>query len=148
MTDNKIENKKQWLRKYQKLLQVENRLRNKIELLDQRLQNVRSPSYSGMPRGDNPITIADLIADKMELEDRLNKAHSKTLQCRDDILEVIDNLEDPTLADILEEHFVNGNSLDRIAEDLGYSTRSIYRLYAKAIELLDIPKNRERVGVD
>lgn len=140
MKDQEIENKKIWFRRYGKLVEVEDRLKNRLAILEDKLQGVRSPNYSGMPRGGRPVTIADLIADKEELEDRISRAHDRSLQCRRELLEVIDNLEDPKHAEVLELYFIGRMSIDQIAEDLGYNTRSIYRLYADAIALADIPK--------
>lgn len=139
MKDQEIENKKIWFRRYGKLLQAEERLKNKLETLEERLRGVRSPNYEGMPRGGRPVTMEDIIVDKAELETRIDKAHARSIQCKRDILEVVDSLEDPRHADILELYFIGCESMDQIAEDLGYNTRSIYRLYADALALVEIP---------
>lgn len=139
MRDEIIENKKHWFRRYNRLLQVEEQLVNKLSELDQRIQGIRSPNYSGMPRGGKPVTIADLIVDKEDLETRIKKIHTKVIRCKDDILDVIDSLDNPTHTYILEAHFISLESMEDISKSLGDTTAYVYQLYSKAIDLVDIP---------
>ena len=69
MTDNK--NKKVWLNRYANQVRGIERLENKRDTLEERITSVRSPTLSGLPRGGEPITIEDLIADKVEIEERI-----------------------------------------------------------------------------
>ena len=133
------ETKKHWFRKYNRLLQVEDRLVNKLKELDQRIQGIRSPNYSGMPRGGTAVTIVDLLADKESLENRIKRIHSKVIKCKREILDVIDTIENPTHAYIMEAHFIQLESMEDIAQSLNYTTTYVYRLFSKAIDLVDIP---------
>ena len=129
-------NKKRSLRRYQKNKSCITRLEEKLYDLELRLSSPRSPNMSGMPRGGTPVTTSDLIADKMELEERISRLKEKGKILKRDILAEIDTLEDSRYCEILEAYFIDGYTLSEIAEDNGYTDRHIYRLYSEAITIL------------
>ena len=91
---------------------------------------------SGMPRGGTPITTADLIADKCELESRIAKLKSKAARIRSEILDEIDLLDDSRYVDVLEAYFIDGLTMDEVAARYCYTVRHAYRLYQDAILIL------------
>ena len=50
-----------------------------------------------------------------------------------EILEKIDELEDPRYAEILEAFFIDLKGFEEIGENMGYTTRHVIRLYSEAI---------------
>lgn len=128
--------KKKSLNRYQKNLACIRRLEEKLGILDERITTVKSPSLSGMPRGGIPVTIADLISDKVELEKRIERLKAKGQDLKAAVYEEIDSIEEPRYCEILEAHYINGKTFETIAEDMGYTERYIYMLYAEAITLL------------
>lgn len=133
-----IENKKKSLKRYRKNRACVHRLEKKLALLEDRITTIKSPNFSGMPRGGQPVTIAELISDKDELEKRIERLKEKGKQIKREILEEIDTLEDPRYCEILEAYFIDGLSMEDIADMEGYSTRRIYKLYSEAIEILSV----------
>lgn len=131
------ERMKKWLKRYRKSLLCVARLERKLEDLDERMCAIKSPDYSGMPKGGGtPITIDDILHDKVELEKRIRKLKAKSEKYKAETLEVIDTLDDPVHSAILEGYLVDCLSLDAVAENEGYSVRHIYREYEKAVEVL------------
>lgn len=112
------------------------RLEEKLENVKDRINTVRTPNMSGMPRGGTPITSADLIADKLELEKRIEKLKSKATRIRSEILDEIDLLDDPRYVDVLEAYFLDGLTMDEVAARYCYTVRHAYRLYTEAILIL------------
>ena len=131
-----IEFKKRSLRRYKKNIACIDRLEEKLALLDERLKSAKSPNLSGMPRGGTPVTTAELLSDKMDLENRIGRLKVKSKKLRDEILDEIDTLEDPRYCEVLESYFIECKSINDIAEDMGYSDRYVYDLYKDAIEEL------------
>lgn len=131
-----IERKKRSLKRYKKNLACIGRLEEKLNLLDERIKSVKSPNYSGMPRGGTPVTIEELLSDKIELEERIKRLKGKSKNLKRDILEEIDSLEDPRYCEVLEVFFIECLSLEEIAENEGYTIRHVYRLYSEAVTLL------------
>lgn len=131
-----IKKKKRSLKRYRNNLACIGRLEEKLTLLDERIKSVRSPNYSGMPRGGTPVTIEELLSDKVDLEKRIDRLKVKNKKVKDQILEEIDSLEDSRYCEILEAYFIDCMSMEDIAEEMGYSTRWAYDLYSEAVEEL------------
>lgn len=135
-----IESKKRSLKRYKKNKALVGRLEEKLALLEDRLTSVRSPKYSDMPRGGTPVTVEELISDKIELEERIERLKGKGKDLKSEILEEIDTLEDIRYAEVLESCFIDGISLEDIAENEGYTVRHVYRLYSEAVTFLALRK--------
>ena len=89
-----------------------------------------------MPRGGTPITIEELLSDKVDLEKRIKRLKDKCKKIKDQILEEIDSLEDPRYCGVLECYMIECMSIEDIGNDMGYSERYTYDLYDKAIKQL------------
>ena len=129
---------KRYLRRYKKILSLIDRLENKLANLDERLHKIKSPNYSGMPRGSTPITFEDIISEKLETEERINRLLSKAKKLRFETLEKIDELDDVRYAEILELFFIQCKSFDDIASITGYTTRHVIRLYTEALQQIHL----------
>lgn len=130
--------KKRSLKRYRKNVACIERLEKKLVLLDERITGLRSPNLSGMPRGGVPVTIDDLMSDKIDLEDRIKRLKAKSRDLKNAVCEEIDSLEDPRYCEILEAHFIDGLSFEDIAEEMGYTERNVIKLYSEAITLLTL----------
>ena len=130
------ESKKRSLKRYRNNLACITRLEKKLRDLDDRIKNIKSPNFSGMPRGGVPITIDDLMSDKIDLEKRIEKLKSKSRRLKLSICEEIDSLEDSRCCEVLEAYFIECLSIEQIADRMGYTDRRVYALYKKAISLL------------
>lgn len=130
--------KKRSLKRYRKNLACIKRLENKIAQLDERMLKIKSINLSGMPRGGVPITIDDLMSDKLDLENRVKRLKLKSRGLKNAVCEEIDSLEDPLQCEVLEAFFIDCKSIEDIAEELGYTERYIYSVYSEAISILSV----------
>ena len=133
-----IEKKKRLLKRYKKNLACIGRLEDKLDHLDEKIKSLRSPNYSGMPRGGTPVTIEELLSDKLDLEKRIEKLKRKSKNIKDSIVEEIDTLEDPRYCEVLEAYFIDCKTISEIAEDMGYTDTHIYNLYRDAVTELTL----------
>lgn len=133
-----IASKKRFLKRYRKNLNCIVRLEEKLALLDVKLNSVRSPNLSGMPRGGVPVTAADMVADKIDLENRIERLKEKGKRLKLEILEEIDSLDEPRYVAVLEGFFIDCLSMEAIAENEGYTVRHVYSLYHDAIRELTL----------
>lgn len=139
MNDDIIEQKKRWLYRYKNnRLKIE-RLHEKLSALETRITSIKALTYSDMPRGGTPVTIADLLSDKEDINKRIKKLSTKGKIIKREIQEAIDTLEYPKQAEVLEYWFIHGYSVDQINEILCYSNTYIYRLYSRALKNINIP---------
>lgn len=135
-----IERKKRALKKYKKNIACVMRLEEKLILLDERITSVKTPKLSDMPRGGQLVSIDDLLSDKQELEERIDRLKRKGRRLKSDILEEIDTLDDPRYCEILESFFIDCLSLEEIADNEGYTIRHVYRLYSEAVTILALQR--------
>lgn len=138
METQDIKNKKRSLKKYRNNLACINRLEEKLIVLNNRINSVRSPNYSGMPRGGTPVTLEDLISDKTDLERRIKRLKDKGKSYRNQILDEIDTLDDVRYCEVLEGYFIRSMSISEIAEEMGYTDRHVYELYKQGVYELTI----------
>ena len=136
-----IKNKKQSLKRYRVNRVCVNRLEEKLLLLEEKIKSIKSPNYSGMPRGGTPVTIEELLSDKIDLEKRIERLKGKGKKLKDSILEEIDSLEDPKQAEVLETFLIDCKTIEEIAERMGYTDRYIYDLYRDAVNELVFNNN-------
>ena len=130
--------KKGSLKRYRNNVKCIRRLEDKLDRLDDRIKTIKSPSFSGMPRGGVPVTIDDLISDKLDLEDRIKRLKQKGRGLKRAIYEEIDSLEDPRYCDVLELFCIECLEFGDIAEELGYTERHVIALYSEAIAILSL----------
>lgn len=141
MTDlefQESDNKKRFLKRYRKNVALIDRLKKKIESLDERMTSLRSPKMSDMPRGGTPVTIEDLIAEKIEIEQRIRRLEDKGRLIKVEILDRIDELDDTRHVEILESFFIDCIDLETIADNNGYTLRHTIRLYSDAIRKMSV----------
>ena len=134
---------KKFLKRYKRNLSNVKRLEYKHAELTARIETVSSPQITGMPRGGQHKTKEDLIAEKIETEERIVRLKSRGRIIRREILDYIDDIEDDNIAETREMFFIDGLTLEDIADEKGYSTRYIANLYSKGIDLIDARKKCE-----
>lgn len=132
-----ISETKKFLKRYKRNLSNIKRLEYKLDELTVRIETVSAPQMTGMPRGGLHKTKEDLIAEKIETEERIVRLKSRGRIIRREILDCIDDIEDENIAETLEMFFIDGLSFDDIADEKGYSTRYIAKFYSTGIELID-----------
>lgn len=114
-------------------------LQARLDEIDCRIVGIGSPKITGMPGGGTPMTAADLIAEKMELETRVAALKEKARRYREEIIRCIDCLDDAMAARVLEMFFIKRMAFSQIAQDTSYSERQIYRYYSEGIEDIELP---------
>lgn len=135
-----IRKTKRWLKRYKRNVDCIDRLEKKLKQIDDRMTSIKSPNLSGMPRGGVPVTIEELLSDKLDLEHRIEKLKKKGKNYKTEILEEIDALDDPRYCEVLESFLIDCIPLDDIAENEGYTIRHIYRLYSEAVEAIALKR--------
>lgn len=131
--------KKKWFNRYKILIDEEQYLIDKLDLLVDKIHTVQSVKFNNEPRGGLPITLDDRLIQKERIEQRITKVHKARRMCRNEIIEALNTMEDYKLADILEYHYLDLETWQTIADNMGYSDRHVHRLYKKVLELVEIP---------
>ena len=116
------------------------RLEDRLYFLDTRLEKLSSPRITGMPKStsSNADIRDDLIMQKDEVTERINKQNVKRMKLRKEICNVIDDLDDTQEARVLELYFIDGMTKQEIADYLVFDLRWIKQLYSRGIQHLAI----------
>lgn len=114
-------------------------LDNEIEALRDEVGSLRSPWPDGQPHGSgvtNPVeTEAVKLADKLErLETEQIQTRGRLWVQRMRIIEDIGQIPDETAVTLLTAKYVNGDTFEQIAVDIGYSYRQVLRKHGEALE--------------
>lgn len=130
--------KKMYLKRYSRMMKRIERLEDKLANMDDRLYSVGSGEISDMPRGGVPKTLDDLIAAKDETLNRIDQLVRTSRSIRSEIYQVIDTLEDYREVEVLEQFFIEGLTIEEIAERSGYAIRHVRRFYSNALHTIDV----------
>ena len=131
-SDSKFKQHKDYLMQYRKIHTKIDRLRNKLNRLNERY-DLKGVSYSSQPSGTVTQTLDDILAQKEYFEDRLGKLEDESFRIRNEIQDRLLDLDNQLEAEVLDLYFLERYSLTEIADTLCYSERQIERLYASGI---------------
>lgn len=109
------------------------RLKYKLEELNARIKAIKSPSYTGMPKGGVPVSMEELLSDKIELENRIESLQKKSKEYKADIYSIIDTVNDVRQVEIMEAYFIGCKNFDEIAQEVGYSVRTVKRMFGTSL---------------
>lgn len=126
--------KKRYLKRYRKNRALVNRLVLKLQNLDEQIYKIRTTQFTDQPKGGQPLSINELLSDKVDLERRIEMLEKTGRECKTEITGLIDTLEDPRYADVLELFCIDCLDFDSIAYEMGYTRRHCERLYREAID--------------
>ena len=122
-----------YLKRYKKNREMIKWLRKRLVSLSSRIEGLKSPGISDMPRGGEHKSKEDLIAEKVDIERRIGRLEAKGKQLRTETLDLIDNLDNFHEAEVLERYLIDCEDFDVIADDMKFSERHVVRLYTSAV---------------
>ncbi|MDT2483153.1 hypothetical protein [Enterococcus avium] len=130
--------KKNYLKRYRNYKTRISRLEEKLASLDEQLVGVKSVEITDMPKGGLPLTKDDLLARKEETSLRIQNLVNISRDVRVEILNCLDTLDDYRFAEVLECYFIDGYTLEAIAEIKHYSVQHVGYLYGRGLDLIQI----------
>ncbi|MBL1057976.1 DUF1492 domain-containing protein [Ligilactobacillus salivarius] len=131
-SDSKFKQHKAYLMQYRKIHTKIDRLKNKLNRLNERY-GLKGVSYSSEPSGSVKQTLDDVLAQKEYVENKLSKLTEDSIKIRNEIQDKLLELDNQLEAEVLDLYFLERYSLTEIADTLCYSERQIERLYASGI---------------
>ena len=131
-----IEDKKRELCRYRLLVQrIERKKQERQRWLD--IGTKTAPVYSDMPKSTNEVDkVVQAGMARAQIAGELAQEICELASEKRRIEQNIQGIEDDKQRFILEKHYIDGETLERIAEDMGYDYRWIRRLHKKAIQKL------------
>lgn len=133
-TDNKFRQNKAFLIRYRILTEKIKRLENKLAQIDEDMAALKSPKLTSEPKASVRITLDDKLIQHDELEEKINTLlkHMRRIRC--EITQCIDALDNQKQALVLDRYFISAQSLEYIADDIGYSRSYVTKLYVQGVQ--------------
>ena len=128
-----IRAEKRFLKRYIKNEACRKRLEEKVSTLENRMKGLKAVTISDMPRGGSPISLEDLLIQKEELLERINRVKKKSDKYRKEILAEIDQLDDEREVEILESYYLEDKDIVDIAIEIGYHEKTVGNIFHSAI---------------
>lgn len=138
MSRENLENVKKVLIQYKKVRWMIDDLTLQIEDITKEMSTVKAGKITGMPRGGVPITFADLIADKDDLERRKKKFEIIADQKKEIVQTYIDTVLSVKHNRLLTLYYVRCLSMREVAKKEHYTERHAFRVYSEALEMVDL----------
>lgn len=132
--DEHFRESKKALMRYRALMEKVARMEERLEQIDRDLMSVKSPALSSEPKTSVRITLEDKLIRKDELESKINSTLKFARQNRADIMRCIDALENQKSALVLERYFIDGVTLETIADEMNYSYEYVKQLYVAGVK--------------
>lgn len=120
-----------WLERYQKALNDERLLMNRIDALEARTQSVTA-RITGMPKGECDDAVPNLIDER----ERLKRLVLEAEEVKTAISNVIDRLPEDE-RNLLTAYYIDGYSLERAAEFVPCSKRAAIDMKKVAIRHIE-----------
>lgn len=132
--DEHFRESKKVLMRYRALMEKVARMEERLEQIDRDLMSIKSPALSSEPKTSVRITLEDKLIRKDELESKINATLKFARQNRADIMRCIDALENQKSALVLERYFIDGVTLETIADEMNYSYEYVKQLYVAGVK--------------
>lgn len=88
----------------------------------------------------NTHKMEDIIIKILMLENEINEDIDRLVDLKNEILSSIKAMEDENSQILLEKRYLNNESWEDIAAEMGYGLPNIYKLHAKALKEFQISK--------
>lgn len=122
--------------------EIDKRIDRKTEERDRlqaKLTAGRAANLTGMPRGGR-YDWTDTAAKVADIDKAICAEIGELCRIKREVNAAIDAVEDMRYRRVLELRYRNYMSWDRIAEEMGYELRHIYRLHGKGLLCVRVPE--------
>lgn len=129
---------KEYMKQAKILLRRIDRKQKEADILRQKLSLPKSPAYSDMPKTASPESheIEVGIPKIMSLEEEVRTAENEIEKLKGDFQMAISAITDMEYRDILTKRYLELKDWSVVADEMGYSEPSCYRLHRKALSLM------------
>lgn len=135
-----LEEVKEWLWSYRKLVKQTEALRERLVATREQLTSARALVYDDMPHGSGNLSdLSDVMA---RLEEQEGKILEKLLEADNARARIVDalNSQPPITRQVMYERYISWKSWERIAARHKLSASTIHRIHREGLESLRMRK--------
>ena len=128
---------------------IENK-RRQIKRLEDVATKCTSSITAAPGGGQNDSSMADVVCKIADLHTEIVRLSHQLTQAEKEVALLICEIEDDTYSTILEKHYLDGISIEKISQEMAYHTSWTYRLHNKAMATAQkiLEKRKEAVKSD
>ena len=126
--------KKEMLSKYRAAVREVERLELEISRWRSKAEKMSAEIHLAPAGGGNGRSMENAIAKIESLTAKLWDQRAEMVELRNRIGDAISAVSDDRLKDLLRLRYIEGLTLERIAEDMNYSFRQVTRMHGQALE--------------
>lgn len=127
---------------------LDQRINSKIEQVASlnELATKCTSTLTGMPRNPNRAssTMADAVEKIIDLQNEINHDIDRLVDLKREIVTVIKAIENPEYQTLLEKRYLCFLTWEKIAVDMGYDLRWLYRVHKRALDEIHVPDSTTR----
>lgn len=127
---------------------LDQRINSKIEQVASlnELATKCTSTLTGMPRNPNRAssTMADAVEKIIDLQNEINRDIDRLVDLKREIVTVIKAIENPEHQTLLEKRYLCFLTWEKIAVDMGYDLRWLYRIHKRALDEIHVPDSATR----
>lgn len=103
-------------------------------------------TLTGMPKNPNRAssTMADAVGKIIDLQNEINRDIDRLVDLKREIVTVIKAIENPEYQTLLEKRYLCFLTWEKIAVDMGYDLRWLYRIHKRALDEIRVPDSATR----
>lgn len=103
-------------------------------------------TLTGMPRNPNRAssTMADAVGKIIDLQNEINRDIDRLVDLKREIVTAIKAIENPEYQTLLEKRYLCFLTWEKIAVDMGYDLRWLYRIHKRALDEIHVPDSATR----
>ena len=129
-----------WLRRFRMLDSEVQACRDELCFWRERAGCLVERYGEKMGSGGVSMDMGDVAAQIVDLEAELRRRMEELIGCRREIGEAIEGVEDVRLRHLLVLRYIEGLTLEDVADRMFYSWRQVQRLHGQALERLVVPE--------
>ena len=125
------------------VVNIDQQINSKLEQLGRlrALATHTTSTFSDMPKShNNNSRLEDTVLKIIEMEHSIDDEIDKLVDLKAEVRQQISLLPDARCRLILEEKYLNGETWEGIAADLGYTVRNVQILHGKALQEFQVPE--------
>lgn len=127
---------------------LDQRINSKIEQVASlnELATKCTSTLTGMPRNPNRAssTMADAVVKIIDLQNEINCDIDRLVDLKREIVTVIKAIENTEYQTLLEKRYLCFLTWEKIAVDMGYDLRWLYRIHKRALDEIHVPDSATR----
>ncbi|CQR75085.1 hypothetical protein SOV_35890 [Sporomusa ovata DSM 2662] len=125
---------------------INNKLRHTVSLREMATQGTRSIHAQRVSGTDKHSPMENAITRLVDLECEIDADIDRLVDLKRELAAFISQVDNQVCKMLLELRYLEGNTWEDVAEQMGYDLRSIYWLHGKTLQELDLRLNKQELA--